>query len=190
MDQQRDKWGWYFLMAHYGSPTRLLDWTVNPLVALYFAVASSKPGANAAVWIVDPWKWNDVHIPGLYGPAVPGWTETKPYLMESESAMDTENIDVRRKWPIAIEPPHIDRRIAAQEGRFFLFGTAKDLISSPNVMRTGIRGRKARLDKVVISAGKTASIRDELDRISINERNLFPDLGGLSRHIQWEWTKF
>src|SRR5215471_11898925 len=30
-DSQRDKWGWYFLMAHYGAPTRLLDWTVNPL---------------------------------------------------------------------------------------------------------------------------------------------------------------
>ena len=163
---------------------------IDPKAELAWITSPHRRALGQKTWIVDPWKWNDVHIPGLYGPAVPGWTETKPYLMESESAMDTENIDVRRKWPIAIEPPHIDRRIAAQEGRFFLFGTAKDLISSPNVMRTGIRGRKARLDKVVISAGKTASIRDELDRISINERNLFPDLGGLSRHIQWEWTKF
>jgi hypothetical protein len=51
-----DKWHWYFLMQHYGAPTRILDWTVNPLVALYFAVRDSE--ADGAVWVVDPWRWN------------------------------------------------------------------------------------------------------------------------------------
>ena len=189
VDSQRDKWGWYFLMAHYGAPTRLLDWTANPLIALYFAVTSAKPGTNAAVWIVDPWQWNKVHIPKLFGPALPGWEETEPYLLELEAAMDTDNKDTRRKWPIAIEPPHIDRRISAQEGRFILFGNAKDMVDSTFVNRVG-PGKRARLDKLVISSRKVEAIRDELNRVSVNDRSVFPDLAGLGKHICWEWKEF
>jgi len=50
-------WNWYFLMQHYGAPTRLLDWTDNQLVALFFAVADEYK-SDAAVWILDPYWLN------------------------------------------------------------------------------------------------------------------------------------
>src|SRR5689334_1061338 len=36
-----DAWEWLFLMQHYGVPTRLLDWSESPLMALFFAVTQA-----------------------------------------------------------------------------------------------------------------------------------------------------
>src|SRR5208337_1741833 len=52
-------WNCYFLMRHYGAPTRLLDWTESVLIAAYFAVACQQRGRSAAIWMLDPYTLNE-----------------------------------------------------------------------------------------------------------------------------------
>ncbi len=49
-----DTLGWWELMQHHGAPTRLMDWTSSPFVALWFALDEHQNGTgDMALWIFD-----------------------------------------------------------------------------------------------------------------------------------------
>ncbi len=51
--------GWLFLMQHYRLPTRLLDWSESPIVALYFVIADKKHDfEDGALWALRPARLN------------------------------------------------------------------------------------------------------------------------------------
>lgn len=69
--QRYDRASWLTLMQHYGLPTRLLDWSESPLVALYFALSSNKNAkTDAAVWVLNPMKLNKKVNYGEYVPPI------------------------------------------------------------------------------------------------------------------------
>ena len=118
--QPHSPWERYFLMQHYGLPTRLLDWSEGALLALHFALVSNKGQSNAAVWVLDPF-WLNSEVAG-----------ERSLLPDPEDQRDKELLDrylpdlfpTKRPrlpdLPIALQPPHIDRRIAAH--RRFVWG--------------------------------------------------------------------
>ncbi|MBF0557230.1 MAG: FRG domain-containing protein [Nitrospirae bacterium] len=180
------KFEWYFLMQHYGAPTRLLDWTDNPLVALYFAVEEKNLKdddlkQNAVVWVLDPSWLNKTFPLGINGPILPEWKEANKYLHELEHAFSVGSLS-QAKWPAAIEPPHIDRRLANQGSRFVIFGQTRDLTATADYRRSSCR-----LTRIVISQDIRNDIRRELEYNGISQSTLFPDLGHLCDDISRKW---
>jgi hypothetical protein len=166
-----DKWEWYFLMQHYGVPTRLLDWTENALIALYFAVENHPATYDAAVWVLDPAWLNRKLRRSIEGAMLHDWSEAQSYLHKLEDAFSGRK--VRAALPAAIEPPHVDRRLAAQASRFVIFGTTKDL------MRTkGARARNPRVGMIRISKASIESLREDLVHYGITRRQCFPTSQG------------
>ena len=180
-----DKWEWYFLMQHYGAPTRLLDWTDNPLVALYFALHSPtddkrQPDTDAAVWVLNSWWLNRRSVAGIEGPMLSDWHEAQRYLLDLEKAFSRKR-EVRVGRPAAIDPPHVDRRLAAQGSHFVIFGSNRDLMRMKAAKSK--RDRIWQIAKIRISRRATSSLRADLDLCGITRPLLFPDLQALCEDI-------
>jgi len=184
------KWEWYFLMQHYGAPTRLLDWSDAALVALSFSV--SKRGSNgdknanadAAVYMLDPWWLNEQAFKEVsqladeyrsLGPALPDWEEAKPYLTDDEF----DNDELGARCPLAIDPSHFSRRFAAQRSCFTIFGREKD------GLKCVAKSSDAHLVKLDVKKESIPEIRQDLRWAGISEETIFPDLEGLGRELSY-----
>jgi len=160
--QHRTNWEWLALAQHFGMATRLLDWTTNPLAALWFAIEGPPEGqSRAAVWIFHAFPSDYVAN------------------TEKESPFSTD-------WTRVFRPAHFTRRIVAQDGWF----TVHKFIKKPGrfvPLQHNMRYKK-RLSYVVVPPDAFAQLRAELDRCGMNSASLYADLPGLSRHIEWRFS--
>lgn len=177
LPEGNDHWAWYFLMQHHGAPTRLLDWTDGALLALHFALWANKGDRDAAVWVLDPCWLNERAIDRAavlltnYPKGVadrwlrPPYSRTKP----------TE------RWPVAIDPPHVSRRVAVQHSRFTIHGTDREGLG-----RLAER-RKSRVVKLTIAGRNVQDMKNDLSTLGIVETTVFPDLDGLCRELEADY---
>lgn len=142
---------------HYRLPTRLLDWTTNPLKALFFAVEDRNNLHDGAVWTLPIHTW---------GPA--------PDLPE----------DIDTLVPI-VSPPQLDTRVIAQESCFTLFPYPKgDAAMVPLESAHWLVEPVAEpLLQFRIPKARKESIRWELRQLGITHRSLFPGLEGVAASI-------
>jgi hypothetical protein len=169
-------WDLYFLMQHYGAPTRLLDWTDSPAIALYFAVRDNPGYYDSAVWMLDPYELNK-RVTGkreIVAPSAPG-----------VNPKDVERVNpwLPPRWtrrqppdePIAIFPTHIARRISSQKSSFTVHGRLESGFSK------FLTGKGPCLARIVLPGHTVRDIRLDLQNYGIDETIIFPDLEGLGR---------
>jgi hypothetical protein len=177
-------WNWLSVAQHHGLPTRLLDWSNSPYVALHFATADPRCyDAPGAVWCVD---YSAVHelLPAELGREIAaheaglfttGMLSRIAYtLQEFDHYRDEEN----RPVPLFFEPPSLDERIVNQSAVFSAMSGATASLHEWLGAHPGL------YRKVVIPPGLKWRIRDHLDQANMTERVLFPGLDGLSRWLR------
>lgn len=172
-------WDWLSLAQHRGLPTRLLDWTYSPLVALHFATEDPATfDQDGVIWCVDFTAANK-HLPVRLRRALDREQSDSFTVEMLRPFRSFAQFDRLSKMPFVIflEPPSVDRRILNQHSLF-------SLMSSPTArLDDWLRGHTELCRRVTVPAHLKWEIRDKLDQANINERVLFPGLDGLSRWL-------
>ena len=172
-------WHWLALGQHHGLPTRLIDWTYSPFVALHFATEHPEEyDKDGIVWCVNFVEANKRLPARLKQIMQSDGSETVTVDMLNAIG-DLQQFDAlaRKPFLVFMEPPAVDRRILNQWALF-------SLMSSPTAhMRDWLEEHPDLCRRVIVPAALKWEIRDKLDQANINERILFPDLDGLSRWL-------
>jgi hypothetical protein len=144
------------LAQHHGLRTRLLDWTSNPLAAIWFACADMKDG-DVYVYALDA---SSLLTKNVY--------ERDPFTLPETSLF---------------QPRLNNVRIIAQHGWFTLHRFAKK--SSQFVPLERNPNKAKYLHEYHIPAAKRFEILRSLGRHGVTAKTMYPDLNGLCQHLNW-----
>jgi hypothetical protein len=180
------EWYWLSVAQHYGLPTRLLDWTYSPQVALHFATCNlDKFKADGAVWKVNYKKAHDYLPEKIQAATNDGatWILTTELLDASvKSLADLDALGRDGDFIIFFEPPSINARLFNQFAYF-------SMASRPNLLLDDwLRARCELWTKIVFPSELKWEIRDKLDQSNISERILFPGLDGIASWLKRYYT--
>jgi hypothetical protein len=181
---------WLFLMQHYGMPTRLLDWTRNILVAIFFAVIDTEKNndKDGQVWSIKPLELNNAGgigfafpLPGH--PIVEYLAREMFYSLEKKEGL-AKKLDINNipTGPVAISPPLCWPRMVAQDSVFTLH-------PKPRSEET-LYVAQAKLTRHKIPAQLKRQIQTELRCISVEHRTLFPELDSIAKDMMQQFKYY
>jgi hypothetical protein len=172
-------WNWLALGQHHGLPTRLLDWTSSPLVALHFATSSTETyDRDGAVWTIDYVRTHEL-APGVLRRLL-GSEGADVFSAEMLSSVAPDLADLAGlgdDFAVVVERPSFDERIVNQYALFSLMSRADTSVDA------WVEEHGDLVRRVVVPAELKWEVRDKLDQANVSERVPFPGLDGLTRTL-------
>ena|ERR1017187_442970 len=174
---------WLLLMQHHRVPTRLLDWTENVLVALYFTVSASE-GEDGEMWCMDNGElnWRSANWAACFPDTPPiRYLAAAAFLGKEELAKYAIEVHCPTiNGPLALVPPCQFPRMAAQMSRFTIHPSTDPqeqiefLLRGPSLVR------------YIVPANAKRDLAGHLARLGFSHETLYRSLDALGQTIRDE----
>jgi hypothetical protein len=189
MDPSTSDWKWLAVAQHHGLPTRLLDWTFSPFVAMHFATNElERMDKDGVIWMVN-FDLARRFLPGPFQSALAKhWAMTfSVEMLEEEDGLDepfvfAQTEGLQDPFVLFFEPPSLDPRIVNQWGLFSFMNRLDLRLDEWLAPIQADQQNIAR--KIIIEAEAKWEIRDRLDGMNMSERVIMPGLDGLSAWLK------
>ena len=173
----KQSFDWLFLMQHYGVPTRLLDWSESPLVALYFAVENitEHGDKDGALWLLYPSEFNKnarIHNRNEEG-YIPSFDDEELASYSIESLKSNPSLQL---YPVATIATRNNARIQAQHGVFTIHHQDQTPIEDI--------GDKSHVLKLTIPGASKVQLKKQLELLGYSKFQLFPELSSIGDIIK------
>ena len=165
---------WVSLMQHYGLPTRMLDWSQSPLVAVFFATETYKqtPDIDACVWVLAPGLLNERE--GFGNCIYPIDADTTQEMLLPAFKHAHHNPELKGKI-LACSSTENNLRMYAQHSNFTVHNSPDRLedICDENM-----------LYKIIIPCERKEYFIESLRVFGITEGSIYPDLDHISSDLK------
>jgi hypothetical protein len=163
----------YFLQQHYLMPTRLLDWTTNPLAALFFAVEKEDKEEDGELFMMDAWEFEQPNaVRNAYGRDFHGIADAgHPIFREAVHLISQWSKKPFPNFIVPVRPHNFDVRINLQRSFFTFHVPEQQEITeeiNPSLMR------------FIVPKAKKTKIRTELVMLGIDAFRIYGDLEHLA----------
>jgi len=195
-------------MQHYSLPTRLLDITSNPLIALYFASEVDSPinesGEVLAFRVpkreLKYFDSDTVSVisnisrrPSSFNAGDPSTAITKLnkqddiklllHEIRSEKPYFEAKIDPAHLHSVVCVKPKMDNaRIIRQDGAFFLFGVGASKLEAALLPPTYMLAKSN--PRLLIKREDKANIRNQLESLGITKGTIYPEIERVAEYIK------
>ncbi|MBN1414854.1 MAG: FRG domain-containing protein [Bacteroidales bacterium] len=163
LPESNDLLEWLSIMQHHGTPTRLMDVTTSPYIALHFALETGN--ADAAIYIID----HKLLI-----------KENIQYYGKDYQNKIFENLRGEDAFLTPYEPKYSNDRLKAQQGLFLvpsnIYETFDTIFQKYECFNTAIR-------KIIIPARLRLEGIRRLRKMNITSDTLFPGIDGFCKSL-------